>query len=231
MLPEVKLRLGNDGRDIRGVLEGINARIKQRGNDDNEDMLLVNGTDIRTSTYVPYGSPNNGEINLSFNNGSVSNSGFKVVSNQLKDINEYNTPDGYTYIDDMNRVQGGIHDSEVIQTMSSENQQVGVAVNSVLSSINNTIKTLGSGGRVNHLNKSYVRSSSPLPDLANGTYVYTNYMSKMNAANKNYYNSVYNPNFVDKSLANDYMRDGNHSLQQLGGMYGFLAGQMFGETS
>lgn len=70
MLPEIKKRLGNDGRDIRTVVQGINERIKGRANK-NDDMLILRGTDIRTATYTPYANTGDGYMNIQFNNGQV----------------------------------------------------------------------------------------------------------------------------------------------------------------
>ena len=63
---------------------------------------------------------------------------------------------------------------------------------------------------------------SNIPDGSEGTYVYTNLVNQMNQRNLNYYDSISNPMMVNKSLANNYLKDAGHSLKEMAGIYNFL---------
>ena len=78
MLPEVKKRLGSDGRDIKQVLKNINDRIKAKANE-NDDALIIDGTDIRNATYVPYGNTGDGYMNISIANGTLTSPGINFM--------------------------------------------------------------------------------------------------------------------------------------------------------
>ena len=78
MLPEVKKRLGSDGRDIKQVLKNINDRIKAKANE-NDDALIIDGTDIRNATYIPYGNTGDGYMNISIANGTLTSPGINFM--------------------------------------------------------------------------------------------------------------------------------------------------------
>lgn len=53
----------------------------------------------------------------------------------------------------------------------------------------------------------------------------------MNQRNLNYYDSISNAKMVDKSLANNYLKDASNSMRELSGIYNFLGELAFGEES
>lgn len=227
MLPEVRKRLGNDGRDIRTVVEGINNRIKSKGQK-NDDMLILRGTDIRTAEYVPYANTGDGYMNIQFNNGYASAPGLGYMDSL-----------GKIKIDDIatGQVSGDIAlptidaNNAILQELSSVSYDANQAVNSIVNAINNNIKKLGARFTgYQEVNPAYNMNSN-MPDRMNGTYVYTNLVNQRNQFNSNYYSSNYDPRMIDKNLANDYIKDLNYSIGQLSGIYGFLNDFAFGETS
>lgn len=226
MLPEVKKRLGNDGRDIRSVVQNINERIKGKANK-NDDMLILRGTDIRTAQYVPYANTGDGYMNLSFNNGQVSTPGLGFM-NSVQEIGSDVIATG--------QVNGEIAlptidpNGELIQEVSSVSYDANQAVNGIVSSINNNIKKLAARfGGYQENNPAY--SAGVMPDRTNSTYVYTNLVNQRNLFNSEHYSSNYDPRMVDKNLANDYLKDVTYSMGQLSGIYGFLNDLAFGEQS
>lgn len=227
MLPEIKKRLGNDGRDIRTVVQGINERIKGRANK-NDDMLILRGTDIRTATYTPYANTGDGYMNIQFNNGQAVTPGIGFMDT----VGKLNS----TSIIATGQVQGQIDlltidpNGELIQEMASISYDAQQAVNGIVSTINNNIKKLAARfGGYEEVNPAYTMGT--MPDRTQGTYVYTNLVNKRNQFNSNYYASISNPEMIDKKLANDYLKDATYSMGQLSGIYGFLNDFAFGETS
>lgn len=227
MLPEIKKRLGNDGRDIRTVVQGINERIKRRANK-NDDMLILRGTDIRTATYTPYANTGDGYMNIQFNNGQALTPGIGFMDN----VGKLNS----TSVIATGQVQGQINlptidpNGELIQEMASVSYDAQQAVNGIVSTINNNIKKLAARfGGYEEVNPAYTMGT--MPDKTQGTYVYTNLVNKRNQFNSDYYASISNPGMIDKNLANDYLKDATYSMGQLSGIYGFLNDFAFGETS
>lgn len=242
MLPEVKLRLGKDGRDSRAVIEQINDRIKSKKRQ-NDDLLIVNGTDVRTGEYVPYGNPENNELNLSIKNGNVVSDGVGYMNN-IRGIENYQTPNGADYVEGYgtgtNRIIGvGSTNSKGVITYSkeqkfinnikqglvnhdSEDGIVGGIAQSTIASINSFIK---------YKKNRFSKASGPrntldinsMPDKSNSTYIYTNKINDYNNYMKNYYEERLSPSIIDKSVMSDYHKDMIRSTKQIAGMYGFLS--------
>lgn len=218
MLPEVRRRLGKDGRDIRQVLKNINNRIKAKGSE-NDDALIVEGTDIRNAVYVPYGNTGDGYANINFANGTPSSPGIGFMT-EAEELNSFVSPSG-----EVNTAPFINPNGEIVQEISATSKNTQWAVNEILSDINNFIKKKAYKGDNSAYNQGY------LPDNSEGTYVYTNLVNQMNAANSRYYSQKYDPKVVDKSLAKDFLRDGAYSIGQLSGIYNFLGDLAFGESS
>ncbi|MEG1494745.1 MAG: hypothetical protein RR406_00375 [Bacilli bacterium] len=234
-LPEVRRRLGNDGRDIRSVVEGINERIKNRANE-NDDMLIIKGTDIRNASYIPYASPNDGSMNITFRDGmamapgigymeDVSNlKGFVPANGEINGNMDMSLVDGDTEFE-----QAAIGITQELKQTSYDSNLV---VNDILSNINKGIKNLGAkftsyaGGS----NSAY-STDGTMPDLAQGTYVYQNLVNQRKVFNSNYYADNYDYKMLDRNIANNYMRDFTGSVRELSGIYNFLGGLAFGEDS
>ena len=227
MLPEVKRRLGNDGRDIRAVVEGINDRIKNRGRK-NDDMLILRGTDIRTAEYVPYANTGDGYMNIQFNNGMAMAPGLGYMDS-LSKISRGDIATG--------EVQGNAAlpflniNNEIVQELSNMSYEAAEIVNGIVGAINNNIMKLGSRFSGDGTNNPAYNMNSNMPDRMNGTYVYTNLVNQRNQFNSNYYSANYDPAMIDKNLAHDYMKDITYSMGQLSGIYGFMNDFVFGETS
>ena len=226
MLPEIKKRLGNDGRDIRTVIHGINERIKRKA-DKNDDMLVLRGTDIRTATYTPYANTGDGYINIQFNNGQIMAPGIGYMDNINKlDVNMIATGQvqGQTDLPIINL------NNEVIQEITSISYDTQNAVNEIVGAINNNIKKLAARFTgYEETNPAYMMGV--MPNKNQSTYVYTNLINTRNQFNSEYYASISNPGMINKNLASDYLKDATYSIGQLSGIYGFLNDFIFGETS
>ena len=227
MLPEVKRRLGNDGRDIRTVVEGINDRIKNRGRK-NDDMLILRGTDIRTAEYVPYANTGDGYMNIQFNNGMAMAPGLGYMDS-LSKISRGDIATG--------DVQGNSAlpllnaNNEIVQELSNMSYEAAEIVNGIVGAINNNIMKLGSRFSGDGVNNPAYNMNSNMPDRMNGTYVYTNLVNQRNQFNSDYYSANYDPAMIDKNLAHDYMKDLTYSMGQLSGIYGFMNDFVFGDDS
>lgn len=227
MLPEVKKRLGKDGRDIRTVLKRINEKIKHKGTQEN-DVLIFEGTDIRTAKYVPYGNTGDGTFNIQIRNGKAVSPGIDFIKEKVETLDHLKIPNGKVNTS-FDKTQAINPNNEVIQTMASSSQETGNIVREIVAGINEHIKKAASYFTGYESNPSYSRGV--LPDKSNGTYVYTNLVNQMKARNIQYYNDINDPEFVNKSLINNYVQDGLHSIKQLSGIYGFLGEFAFGEDS
>lgn len=227
MLPEVKKRLGSDGRDIRTVLKHINEKIKARGNK-NDDVLIFEGTDVRNAKYVPYGNPGDGHMNINISHGEVSSPGVGFVENNVESFNHLNVPNG-----DVNpafdKTQAIDPNSPIVQTISSQSQETGAIARQIVSGLNKYIKKAANYLTGYESNPAY--NKGVLPDKTKGTYVYTNLVNQMNIRNSNYYSDIEDPSLVNKSLVTNFMQDGIYSMKQLSGIYGFLGDFAFGEDS
>lgn len=226
MLPEVKRRLGSDGRDIRIVLKSLNEKIKSKGNR-NDDALIFEGTDIRNAKYVSYANPNDGTMNINIANGKASAMGTGFMS-QTNDFNKSQVPTGEV----APNYNGGElinPDAEIIQDISSVSYDVGTAVNEIVDSINSSIKSIASKYSGYRNNTAY--TPGLMPDRTQGTYVYTNLVNQTNQRNLNYYDQISNGGMVDKSIVSNYLSDASHSVKQLSGIYNFLGDLAFGEES
>ena len=92
MLPEVKQRLGSDGRDIRNVLRSLNDRIKHRGKEQH-DVLIFEGTDVRNARYYSHGNVGDNTININISNGQITSPGINYTDG-LSKINKKMVPTG-----------------------------------------------------------------------------------------------------------------------------------------
>lgn len=235
-LPEVRRRLGRDGRDIRSVLENINERIKQRGNE-NDDMLIVKGTDIRNASYIPYASPNDGSMNFSFVNGQAIAPGVGYM-NGIDDLRAFVPANGQINGDyDLPLIQGDTELGQaaigITQDIRNTSYNADLVANEILTTINEGIKKLGAkfSSYGSGSNSAYATGANNLPDLTQGTYVYQNLVNQRNVFNSNYYADNYDYKMVDRSLVNNYIKDFSHSVRELSGIYNFLGELAFGEDS
>ncbi len=232
MLPEVRQRLTGKGHDSQAIIKRINERIKERGlnrkgKPSNDDLIVVNGTDIRNATYVPYGNPTANEINIT--GGYIRGKDYinNVPTMDLYEAPVYN-PDGY---DAENNAQGvySYGGSEALIPISKSLNGLAYQMKkekslgaSLIESINNSIKQ-----------KAYGRAmSSHSPDSSReGTYYYNNLINEYNTRVANYYDDQATPQMLDTNVYSDYMRDAKHSLKNLLGIYGFIGEKAFGDGS
>lgn len=236
MLPEVKRRLGNDGRDARAIIENLNNKIRSKAKE-NDDMILVNGTDIRNAEYTPYGNPAGDEMNINFYNGSAYSKGINYMSN-VPNMSEYLNvmPNGEVTVNDQYG-QGKItmpskFEQNIYNVTNEISPEVTGYARSIIEELNTAVKTLG--GRRRALNNSYIDRQvfgGALPDKSQGTYTYKNLVSSNNTYLADYYSNKYDPAMISSGNAYDFARDALHSGKQLSGIYGFLGDMMFGEQS
>ena len=255
MLPETRKRLTGKGHDVKTIVKRINETIKARGGDAdmsffdkvgyvarggklkdlrdidtsrNDDLLVINGTDIRNAKYIPYGSPTGNELII--RNGRVA--GLNYTST-LSNVSEYQVP-VFTPMEEDSAEYGGSYQytsaNPVLKALDNagkslanqvfaENEGIGY---DIITAINNSIRSKGSAGR-----RMPVNSSSP-DSSAEGTYVYTNLVNQYNTRMTDYYEDKFTPGMIDKSIAMDHIRDIKHSVKNLSGIYGFLGDTFFG---
>ena len=235
-LPETRLRLGKDGRDIRAVVEGINERIKNIGND-NDNMLIVKGTDIRNASYIPYANPGDGSINITFRDGLATAPGIGYMEDISK-LKDFIPANGETYGNqDLPLIQGdtelGQTAIEITQDIKQTSYNADLVVNKIISSINDGIKKIGAkfSGYGGYSNSAYSTNANNMPNLEESTYVYQNLVNQRKVFNSNYYDDNFDYSMVDKNLANNYLKDFTGSIRELSGIYNFLGGLAFGEDS
>ena len=227
MLPEVKHRLGKDGRDIRTVLKHINEKIKARGNK-NDDVLIFEGTDIRNAKYVPYGNTGDGTTTINIANGQASSPGVNFVRDNVENIHHLQIPNGEVNpaYDNTEAVNPN---GAIVQAANGISKETGGLVRDIIGSINSGIKRLSSYFTGYSENPAY--TPGILPDKSKGTYVYTNLVNQTNSRNLQYYQDKFDPIAVNKSVVNSYIKDGVYSAKQLSGIYGFLGDFAFGDDS
>ena len=232
MLPEIKKRMTGKGHDVQGMLRKINERTKRRATE-NDDLLVVNGTDIRNATYVPYGNATADTLTV---NQYGYAKGIDYMSS-VGDISTYRTPDGTTYMDKgpsgygrtIRRVEDdSIVNSEIVQEFSANTNGVSDTVFQILSNINNSIKDRAFG----RTRRGRGNNAAGIPDSTNeGTYYYNNMVNEYNKYVDQYYSDKIDPSMINTSVASDLMADAKHSVKQLSGIYGFLGEQFLGENS
>ena len=234
MLPEIKKRMTGKGHDVKGIIRNINERIKSKGSK-NDDLLVVNGTDIRNATYVPYGNATPGTLTVS-PNGEIR--GIQYMEH-VQDIEQYRTPDGSTFTE---RGQGGYGPpmtrrtedygyvrNTVDEIVTEFASHTGIS-EGIINNINDAIKNRNRrAGRGRQGGPSFASQS---PDASHeGTYYYNNLVNEYNTWMTQYYSDKMDPLMIANNKFVDYGRDIKHSMKNLSGIYGFLGEQFFGEDS
>lgn len=252
MLPEVKRRLGHDGRDVRAIIGNLNEKIHKRRKTD-DDLLIVNGTDIRNANYTPYGHPSSDEINIQFRNGKGYAPGVNYMDGKskkkgffsrrkhvegtgLSNMSDYLSmmPDEKTYVEDQytgeqTRMPSKF-ERKIYEFTDELDPGIGKISTNIISAINEFIKD----GSRNHFlsgGKKHKNVNAALPNMEDGTYTYSNLVSQYNSYTAQYYANKYDPAMISRSLPYDFRRDAMRSGKQLAGMYGFLGESFFGEQS
>ena len=249
MLPEVKRRLGHDGRDVRAIIGQLNNKIHKRAKE--RDMLIVDGTDIRNAEYTPYGNPTADEINIQFRDGKASVPGINYMNGKLvkshnhlfkkrvgglSNIDAYlkQMPDGQVYVQndytgEQQRMPNEL-EQKIYEFTDELDPNIKKASMSIIGAINNFIKS-GSRNYFLRGHAKYTPVNDALPNKEEGTYTYRNPVSSYNTYVNNYYASKYDPAMITNNLGYDYARDALYSGKQLSGMYGFLGEAIFGQQS
>ena len=240
MLPEVKKRLTGKGRDIKTVLKNINERTKNRKADyTNDDLLVINGTDIRNATYIPYGQPSPNELIVT--GGNVKGMDYL---NRLSTIDNYAVP---TYVPEEQASfialpSGGYNaKGDAIQVDVTSNKftkAIARGVNSILGEVykennekgKNLISKINAAIIEKETLGTSVFSSSP-DSTSQGTYVYNNLINEYNTRMANYYDEKAIPGMINRSIATDHLKDIGHSAKNLSGIHGFLFDTFFGDNS
>ena len=230
MLPEIRKRMTGEGHDVQGMLRKINQATKRKASE-NDDLLVINGTDIRNATYVPYGNATADVL-------TVNQYGYAKGINYMEgvaDISSYRTPDGSTYVDTGASgygrvVRRTVDDVAVSNGISQElgRESKGSAL-TLIQTINDGIKdavfgrTRRGGGN---------GTLAGIPDSKNeGTYYYNNMVNEYNKYVDQYYSDKLDPAMINKNPYSDLMADAKHSTKNIIGIYGFLGEQAFGENS
>ena len=234
MLPEIKKRMTGKGHDVKSIVRNINERIKKKGSK-NDDLLVINGTDIRNATYVPYGNATPGTLTVN-QNGEIR--GIQYME-KVQNIDQYRTPDGTTYTE---RSGGGygppvthrMEDGSVIRNTIDDfvaefGKTSGISSN-VIADINEAIKNRKKGWSRGRQGGPSFASQSPDASYE-GTYYYNNLVNEYNTWVSNYYSDKIDPTMLSTNKYADYAKDMGHSLKNLSGIYGFAKDQLFGTDS
>ena len=248
MLPEVRRRLTGKGRDAKSIIKDLNEKRKMKADRkdgaSNKDLLVINGTDIRNATYVPYGNPTENELIIT--NGRAK--GIHYMD-QLSDVSAYRVPTYDPYADESS--SGGNYYGPVVEGSGGGTKsrfkivnQIGHGIDvfdeevkktsgmatGIIESINNAMKNASNKRgffRPQIGLPSVVPPNSSSPDSSDeGTYYYNNMVNEYNTKMATYYDEKYMASFINRGLGSqtvDYMQDIKYSAKQLSGIYGFLA--------
>ena len=234
MLPEIKKRMTGKGHDSQGIIRRINERIKRKASE-YDDMLVVNGTDIRNATYVPYGNATPGTLTVT--NGIIRGIDYM---DKVQDIDNYRTPDGTTYTERgaggfgppvTHRMEGNGVIHNTVDDFIQEFGKTGEMSQNIVASLNEALKNKNrhSRGRGRQGGPSYAAES---PDSTyEGTYIYNNLVNEYNKYTAQYYSDKYDPMMLNTNKYGDYLADAKHSLKNLSGIYGFIGETFLGEDS
>ena len=227
MLPEARLRLGHNGRDSKAIINRINERIKSK-DQNNDNLLIVSGTDIRNAEYVPFGNPIPEEMNFTVHNGQITSPGYNFMEEKVPDISTYSPPTGDDYVQ---QTRGGgralisknstVINSNILKGMTNQNSS-------------DTVERLGKGiiSKINNAIKEHRRRNMPartpgvINDSTNSTYIYRNLVNEYNNYIDNWYGDREDPTLIRESLSYDFARDAMYSASQISGIYGYL-GSLF----
>lgn len=234
MLPEAKRRLGKNGIDAKSSIERLNTKIKQRKNRKN-DLVIVEGTDIRNGEYVPYGNPEPNEVNLSIQDGNIVAKGTDYI-NTIDDINQYEPPDGTSFTEEQNNYQGKIYRKQQrmlnktkkffqdMQNVEFSDESGTNAAVTIIEKLNNRIKR-----RTKPIRN--INTTINTPKKSEGTFIYRNLTNERLNATEDYYERYDTKKMVNKSVYADYGKDFLYSQKQIHGIYGFLAEQLLGSKT
>lgn len=234
MLPEAKRRLGKNGIDTKSSIERLNTKIKQRKNR-KDDLVIIEGTDIRNGEYVPYGNPESDEVNLSIQNGRLAAKGTNYI-NAIDDISNYEAPDGLSFTQEQNNYQGKIYrkqqrilskSKKFFQDMQNVEYSDETGTNtaiSIIEKLNTRIKKRSKPTR-------NINTVINTPNKNEGTFIYRNLANERLSNTEDYYERYDTKDMVNKSVYSDYRKDFMYSQKQIHGIYGFLAEQMLGSKS
>ena len=216
MMPEAKLRLGYNGRDSKAVINRINERIKSKGQQ-NEDLIIVSGTDVRNAEYVPYGQPSAGEANFTIRNGTIESPGYNFMET-VPNFGSYAPPEGGDFVQSVRgggqvlvNTGDGLINPNALSGMTNYGD-VRYAENigkSIITNINNALKS------------GKTRSAGVMNDPAKSTYIYRNLINEYSNYMDSYYGERHDPTMV-RGRQYDLMRDAMYSTGQISGIYGYL---------
>ena len=235
MLPEIKKRMTGKGHDSQGIIRRINERIKRKASEF-DDMLVINGTDIRNATYVPYGNATPGTLTVSAN-GEIRGIDYM---NKVQDLGMYRTPDGTTYTEKSGggfgppvtrQMETGGVIKNTIDDLIDEFDTGAKISKDLINNINDAIKNRNKKqrGRGRQGGPSFAANA---PNATNeGTYIYNNLVNEYNNYVDQYYSDKLDPAMINTNKYSDYLADTKHSIKNLSGIYGFIGEQFFGEDS
>ena len=230
MLPEIKKRMTGKGHDVKNIVRRINERTKRKASE-YDDMLVVNGTDIRNATYVPYGNATPGTITVT-PGGEIRGMDYMDA---VQDMSMYRTPDGTTYTERSGggfgppvtrQMESGGIINNTINDFIQELERSGEMSKGIISELNSNIKSMGKArGRGRQGGPSF---ASQTPNASyEGTYIYNNLVNEYNNYAAQYYSDKLDPRMINTSKYGDYLHDVKHSAKNLIGIYGFLSDQVF----
>lgn len=227
MLPEIRERMGNGGVDLSDILSRMNARTLAKAKE-NDNVFVIEGTDIKNADYTPYAYATPGEVNFSFNGGI--SSGLQGVDweEKIKDISSIRTE----------RMPTLTTSKRPSQTNEEVTYSNAIHYSDESTSITDLVNML-KGMNMEVKNKS-ARLGSNL-ERQNGAVIFNNPAGNMLKATSNYYTEKYDPDMlynkrepfelIDDGKIHDFISDAKYSMSQISGMYGFLGDLAFGENS
>ena len=214
MLPEIRKRLGRDNVDLKAILRNMNERELAKGNEDN-NVFVIDGTDIKNAEYTPYAYATPGEINVQISNGK--SLGLRGVGwdKSLTDVSDINV-------------------DNLVSSSNGGSYYLSAQYNTGTSSgLSGLLKTMNEQlfSDFNFSKKSYMNVGSELNN-EDGALIFNNPVGNMLKYTSDFYSSKLDPKMINSNnKANDYINDAKFSVSQLSGMYGFLNDFIFGDDS
>lgn len=229
MLPEIRERLGNGHIDTTQLLREMNEREIAKSTK-NDDMLIIDGTDIKNAKYTPYAYATPGYTTVNFNQSGYNLQGanyestvrdFDAIDNTLltaPQLNDAQGLNGYMAAKgDIARTINNPNVREVINDLQGVSTQVDLP--GILLGLNNEVRS-GRG--------SYVGTALP---STGGVMINNNPVGEMISSRADYYSRQEDYVALMTGKHEDYINDVKHSLGQMSGIYNFLGDMAFGEQS
>lgn len=232
MLPEIRERLGSSTVDTKQILYNINERIKSKSNQ-NDDMLIASGTDIRNAVYTPYAYATKGETLAQINGENVTLQGVDYMDGVSTITSSDFVPNANAVTSLQNAIGNMTGSIAYGSSYAGGSTQAGRFLNEMLGksefgeSVLSMLQTINADIR----NKAATKTLGAGTQTPGGVYIYNNPVGNMLVSYSNFYEQQNSDIVKTSSLHEDFIKDAGYSIKQLSGIYGFLGDMAFGEQS